>query len=233
MYPYVSILWGPFFQKNLRHDWLRISQSDRNRHLLFGVNGAKAQEFRQIDVAQQVQGMGRPLNHHPIPGKTIRDVASELGSSRIVPNFLAKSGNEAFFGINSNRQLWFFWKKLTISCVSSTLPSGDLPEIIMGHICGIFIHIYNHLYTFIPSKSFAMIQHDRMNSVVCSSRKCRHLAGKPHIFYTSSHENHVKIMIKTYKYHQIPTVSTYLASFLHFFWPRSTFKTHWNPTKSL
>mmetsp|Transcript_74231 Transcript_74231/g.163904 ORF Transcript_74231/g.163904 Transcript_74231/m.163904 type:complete len:245 (-) Transcript_74231:184-918(-) len=34
--------------------------------LFFGVNGAKAQEFRQVDVAQQVQGMGRPLNHHPI-----------------------------------------------------------------------------------------------------------------------------------------------------------------------
>ena len=35
--------------------------------LLLGVNGAKAQELGQVDVAQEVQGMGRPLNHHTIP----------------------------------------------------------------------------------------------------------------------------------------------------------------------
>ena len=107
-------------------------QSDRG-HLLFGVNGAKAQEFRQVDVAQQVQGMGRPLNHHPIPGKTIRDDLSDLGSSRIFfwrnPN-----RNEVFFGMFKPPAVVLFKKANYVSYgeIMGTyvyvvyLPSGEL-----------------------------------------------------------------------------------------------------------
>lgn len=82
IYAYIYYLFDPFIDSihslgtifsETTYDTIdSFRQSDRG-HLFFGVNGAKAQEFRQVDVAQQVQGMGRPLNHHPIPGKTIRD----------------------------------------------------------------------------------------------------------------------------------------------------------------